>query len=59
MAGYEELCELVGLNIGSTIGVENVIAEREIRDLGTGFGNGRSCAADEITVKMGKYGADC
>jgi len=51
MAGYEKLCELVGLNIGSTIGVENVIAELEIRDWGSGFGNGRSCAADEITVR--------
>ena len=52
MAGYKKLCELVGLNIGSTIGIENMTAELKIRDLRSGSGNGRSCAADEITVRI-------
>jgi len=56
--GVLALCELVGLNIGSTMDVKNVTAEGCIRDLGTGFGNGMSCAADEITAKKGKWGAD-
>jgi hypothetical protein len=58
LAGYNALCELVGLNIGSTTDLGNLTAGREIRGRGSRFENGRSRTVGEITAKKDEYGSE-